>query len=90
MSMSANPLVPSKVVPSAAVRVMRDSPDEVAPTARTFFVIAGLLMVQTERPSLTSPSLPAAKMSRFSGFCRGGQAHGVADDNQPQHEKRTQ
>ena len=74
--MSANPFVPSAREPSAAVEVNRVSPDEVAPTARTFFAIAGLLMVQTSRPSLMSPSLPAAKMSRFSGFCLRGRRVG--------------
>lgn len=58
------------MVVSPAVRVTRVAPDVVAPTARQFFPMAGLLIVQVERSM--SPSLPAANISRCSGFCNGG------------------
>lgn len=44
-------------------------PDEVAPTAKTFFPIPGTFIVHVVRSaSVGSPSLPAAKMRRCSGF----------------------
>ena len=55
---------------------MRELPDVVAPTARTFLAIAGLLMVHDERP-VSSPSFPAAKISKFSGFCAGNGRKGA-------------
>ena len=69
VSTSATPFVPSASSPSAPVVPRRVSPDAVAPTARAFLPIAGLLNVQTLRPSSTSPSFPAANISRFSGYC---------------------
>ena len=51
VSMSADPFVPSATVPSSAVKVSRVSPEEVAPTVRTFFPIPGAPIVQTVRPS---------------------------------------
>lgn len=67
--------------PSSAVRGQRVGPDEVAPTARTFFPIPGTFIVHVVRPeSVGSPSLPAAKMRRCSGFysnqCEGTAAAG--------------
>lgn len=78
VSMSACPFVPSASLPSAPVDVRRDSPEDVAPTARTFFPIAGDPMVQEVRNSSMSPSLPAANTSRFSWFCywEGGEGGG--------------
>lgn len=63
--MSAKPLsLPPS--PSGPVVVRRFTPEEDAPTARTFFAMAGVPMVHESR--LTSPSLPAAKSRRCSGF----------------------
>ena len=73
VSMSAYPFVLSIVLPSAPVVVKRVSPDDVAPTARAFLPIAGEPIVHTVRPSSMSPSLPAANISRFSGFCKDSQ-----------------
>lgn len=53
-----------------SVEMTRVSPDVEAPTARTFLPMAGLAMVHSERT--VSPSLPAAKIKRFSGFYTGG------------------
>ena len=73
VSTSAYPFAPSKTSPSAPVVVNRVSPDAVAPTARAFLPIAGVPIVHTVRLSLMSPSLPAANISRFSGFCEDPQ-----------------
>lgn len=70
VSMSVTRFVPSVMSPSEPVRVMRVPPEVLAPTARTFFVSAGLPIVQVSRSK--SPSLPAANISRFSGFCTQG------------------
>ena len=47
---------------------MLEPPDTVAPTARTFFAMAGLL-TEHEKRNKSSPSFPAEDMIRFSGFC---------------------
>ena len=52
----------------AQVNEIREAPDIVAPTARTFLAMAGLPIVHVERP-ISSPSFPAAKINKFSGFC---------------------
>lgn len=46
---------------------MLESPDVVAPTARTFLAMAGLPTVHEERTR--SPLFPAEEMIKFSGFC---------------------
>ena len=66
--MSALSLESSLSSPLEAVVVRCVFPDDVEPIASTFFVIAGLPMVQTSRPSSMSPSLPAENTRRFSGF----------------------
>lgn len=66
MSTSAKPLVSLILVRAALVTVKCASPNDVDPTERTFLPIAGEVIVQTER--LFSPPLPAANISRFSGF----------------------
>lgn len=72
VSTSAYPFAPSKNSPSAPVIVKRVSPDDVAPTPRAFLPIAGVAIVHTVRSSM-SPSLPAANISKFSGFCEDPQ-----------------
>lgn len=66
--MSWTRLVPFVTFPSSPVQLNRPAPEVLAPTASTFFAIAGLSI---EQPSKLNPPplLPAAKMSRFSGFC---------------------
>lgn len=49
----------------------RVEPDMLDPTARQFFDNAGDAMLQ---PDMSSPRLPAAKMSRCSGFWAGPRA----------------
>lgn len=61
---SAKDVSPS---PSAFVNVYRVSPDDDDPTASTFFPMDGLPIVHEVLSS--SPSFPAAKISRCSGFC---------------------
>lgn len=64
MSEAVPPTVNS--TPSALVVVNRVSPEDDAPTARTFLPMAGLPTVHAV--VFSSPALPAAKISRCSGF----------------------
>lgn len=64
MSAAVPPVVSSP--PSEFVIVNRVSPEDEDPTASTFLPMAGLPIVHTVLG--VSPALPAAKISRCSGF----------------------
>lgn len=66
-----NATVSISELPLAERRVL---PDVEAPTARTFFAMAGLFIVHVSRT--TSPMFPAENMSKLCGFCGDKYADG--------------